>query len=100
MESQNLDAIAAELRKQRNLIHDKATALRSELSSLEKDTARIDAELVAFSGEEPRTIAALREKLEKENELLDDFLSEIKSCSLRAHIWRRCKRFLGFSDRL
>jgi hypothetical protein len=51
VESDNLDAIASELQRLRNQKHQQATALRSDLWTVEKLVARIDAALVALSGE-------------------------------------------------
>jgi hypothetical protein len=112
MESQNLDAIVAELRKQRCVVNEKATALRSELGSLEKDMARMDAALVALTGEakaaskggkdsRPKrttqtpsakkadAIAAMRRVLEKEGVLESDALKKAVEAQLASEGFNR-----------
>jgi hypothetical protein len=104
MESQSLDVIASELQKQRNLVHQKATALRSDLWTVEKDLARIDAALAALSGEAAKgesngltekrpkrtaqspsakkadVVATLRQVLERSGDLHEDVLrSEVEA---------------------
>lgn len=55
MESQGLEAVTSELQRHRNLVHQKATAVRSDLWTVEKDLARIDAALAALSGNATNT---------------------------------------------
>lgn len=98
MAPSNLDAITSELQRQRNLVHERATALRSDLWTEEKDLARIDAALVALSGEAAKpasngssakrpkrtaqtpsakkadVIAAVRQVLERSGALREDIL--------------------------
>jgi hypothetical protein len=63
MESKNLTAIASELRKQHNLVHERASILRTELGVLEEEAARLNAALAALSGSTPKAVSnALKAK--------------------------------------